>query len=58
MHQPLKLIALIGNVVFILWISFNAMDSGFKGTKYEIMSGIGLIILLALNSLLLFTKKH
>ena len=48
--------AVAGNIVFILWITFNAIDSGFRGTIYEIISGIGLIFLLTLNSVLI-TKK-
>jgi hypothetical protein len=57
MGKLLRLAALFGNLLFILWVSFNAIDSGFKGTTYEILSGAGLIVLLALNSILLFSKK-
>lgn len=48
--------AVTGNIVFILWIMFNAMDEGFKGTLPEKASMIGLIGLLALNSTLIANK--
>ncbi len=50
-----RYVAVVGNVIFILWITFNAIDSGFRGTIYEKISGIGLIFLLTLN-ILLITK--
>jgi hypothetical protein len=48
--------AIIGNVVFILWIVYNAIDSGFVGRPAEIASAIGLLALLALNAFLLGTR--
>jgi hypothetical protein len=48
----------IGNVVFVLWIIFNAIDSGFKGTGPEKLSLTGLILLLALNSYLILKKTN
>ncbi len=56
MEQMLRYAAITGNIMFILWVSFNAMDSGFKGTIYEKISGIGIILLLSLN-IFLITKK-
>jgi hypothetical protein len=53
----LRLAAVCGNVVFVLWIIYNAIDDGFQGTPYEIASGIGLILLLSLNSVLLFLNR-
>ncbi|MDR3575784.1 MAG: hypothetical protein P4L50_18135 [Anaerolineaceae bacterium] len=52
----LKFAAILGNILFILWISYNAIDEGFRGTIYQVISGIGIILLLALNSVLLFLK--
>jgi len=54
----LKFAAISGNVLFILWISYNAIDNGFKGTPAEIVSAIGLIGLLSLNSILLLKKTQ
>jgi len=45
--------AIFGNVVFILWVSYNAIDEGFRGTLPQVISGIGLILLLSLNIVLL-----
>ncbi len=56
MEPLLKYAAVAGNVVFMLWVTFNAIDSGFKGTIYEIVSGIGLVFLLALNLFLIIKK--
>ena len=52
----LKYAAISGNVIFILWILFNAMDEGFNGRLIEKLSAIGLIGLLMVNCFLLFNK--
>ena len=49
----LRYAALAGNILFVLWIAFNAMDEGFKGTLIQKLSGLVLICLLILNSILL-----
>ena len=46
-----------GNIVFILWILFNAMDEGFSGTIVEKFSAAGLICLLAVNCILLANRS-
>ena len=46
--------ALIGNIIFALWITYNGLKEGFSGTLYEKLSYVGLMLLLALNSFLLF----
>jgi len=51
--KSLRYVAILGNVVFVLWVLYNAMDEGFRGTIYEMLSGIGLILLLSLNIVLL-----
>ena len=63
MHPPsfstlLKYLAISGNVLFVLWVSYNGIAEGFKGTIYQIMSYIGLVILLALNTILLVRKDR
>jgi len=45
-----------GNILIVLWVTFNAIDSGFKGTLPEIVSYIFLMLLLGLNSYLLMKK--
>jgi hypothetical protein len=49
--------AIMGNLLFILWILYNGINEGFKGTVYEIISYIGLMLLLLLNSMLLYEFK-
>jgi hypothetical protein len=44
--------AIAGNILFVLWMTFNALKEGFSGTIYEKISYAGLICLLALNSYL------
>ncbi|WP_225730294.1 MULTISPECIES: hypothetical protein [unclassified Nocardia] len=49
----LKLLAIAGSALFILWILYNGMDSGWVGTTPEIVSYIAIIALLSLNIVLL-----
>ena len=53
----LRTIALIGNVLYILWITWNGIDEGFAGTIVQKVSYIGIIILLILNIALISRKK-
>lgn len=48
----LRYITLIGNGLFVLWILFNGMDSGWSATPVQLASYVGLVILLALNTYL------
>ncbi len=45
--------AIAGNILFILWVSFNAVKEGFSGTVYEKISYVALMGLLITNSLFL-----
>ena len=54
----LRKAALAGDMLFVLWILFNAMDSGFKGTRIEILASIILIFLLILNGYFLVKKVN
>ncbi len=59
--QPVSLLAyaaLAGNILFIVWITFNAIKERFQGTLPETVSAIGLIGLLVMNSFLLLRKKR
>jgi len=54
----LKLIALLGNILYILWIVYNAIDDGFnKAGMVQIISLGGLLVLLALNIIILKKQK-
>lgn len=55
--NTLRYAAVGGNILFILWVLFNAMDEGFQGTLPEKFSMVGLILLLTLNSLFLLNKN-
>ncbi len=52
----LKLLAILGNILFILWMTYNGIDEGFRGTIYQVMSYIGLTVLLILNSYLILRR--
>ena len=52
-----RLVATAGNALFIFWVLFNAMDSGFHGTGPEKASAVGLILLLSLNIVLINRRK-
>ncbi len=49
----LKSDVIAGNVLFILWMSFNAINEHFSGTIYEKISYITMMALLVTNSILL-----
>lgn len=48
--------AVLGNALFILWMLYNGIDEGFRATPYQLMSYIGLTVLLLLNSFLILRK--
>jgi len=50
----LRFIAILGNFLFILWITYNGIDEGFRGTPLQVVSYISLVALLLLNIILLF----
>jgi len=54
----LKYVAIAGNIIFILWIIYNGINEGFEGTTPEIISYLGLIGLLVVNSILLLFKSE
>jgi hypothetical protein len=51
----MRFAAISGNVLFILWVTYNGINEGFRGTLPEKISYIGLMSLLALNSYLIVT---
>ena len=52
----LRYAAVLGNLVFFLWILYNGIDEGFQGTRVELVSSITLMGLLCLNGVLLSLK--
>jgi hypothetical protein len=57
MKRWLRWIALAGNVLFILWVLYNGIDEGFRGSRPEIASMIALVALLALDSALIVSRR-
>jgi len=55
-YSFLRYLAITGNIILVLWILRNGINEGFKGTPLEIVSYIGLMILLILNSVLLYSR--
>jgi hypothetical protein len=53
-YKLFRNIALAGNILFVLWMLYNGINEGFRGTAYQIMSYIGLTLLLGLYSVLHF----
>jgi len=49
--------AVAGNILFILWVSFNAIDDGFRGTLPEKISYITLMGLFVTNAFLILRGK-
>ena len=54
MRQPLRYLAITGNILFVLWILYNGIDEGFQVTALpQMLLYIGMMILLSLNAALL-----
>ena len=51
----LRFIILFGNFIFILWIIRNGINEGFKATIVEKVSISGLLLLLLLNSIIIYS---
>lgn len=49
--------AVSGNFLFILWVSYNTIDYGFRGTLPEKVSYIVLMGLLATNIFLILNRR-
>ena len=52
----LKYLAIAGNVLFVLWITYNGIDEGFQGTLVQKASYIALMVLLVLDTVLILRK--
>jgi uncharacterized protein YaaW (UPF0174 family) len=51
-------LAVVGNALFVAWVAYNAIDSGFRGTLPEVVSAIALAVLLVLDSVLLLRRSR
>ena len=49
----LRYAAILGNGLYILWITYNGISEGFQGSPVQVVSYIGLVVLLILNIVLL-----
>ncbi len=52
----LRYAAIVGNVVFLLWILFNGINEGFKAPLAEKFYYVGVMGLLAINSFCLLSR--
>lgn len=57
LYDVFKILAMAGNMLFILWVTYNGIDEGFRGTIFQILLYIGLVGLLVLNTVLILRKK-
>ena len=57
-YDVLRYVAIAGNMLFVLWILYNGIGEGFRGTRLEVASYIGLVVLLVLNALLLIGRQR
>ena len=54
----LRYLALVGNIVFVLWIVYNGIDAGARTVgRVEAVSLTALTLLLVLNIILLWRQK-
>jgi len=54
----IRYVAIAGNTVFALWIVYNGINEGLKGTHLEVISYVGLVVLLLLNTVLLVGARR
>ncbi len=54
----LKWAAISGSALFVLWIVYNGIDSGFRPTPVELVSYLGLIAVLLLNIVVLSRSRQ
>ena len=53
-----RYVAVLGNVLYILWVTYNGINEGFRGSPVQVVSYIGLVTLLMLNIVLLALYKR
>jgi hypothetical protein len=57
-YKLIQHIAVAGNVIFFLWILYNGINEGFQGTRLEMVSYIGLMVLLILDAFLIYHRQR
>ena len=57
MRDTLRRLAVVGNIVFALWIFYNGINESFQATLIEKIAYIALMFLLAVNAFLLWRKS-
>jgi hypothetical protein len=57
-YRFLRYVVAAGNVVYILWILRNGINEGWRGSPVEVVSYIGLLLLLILNTLLVLRRER
>ena len=57
LYTLFKYLAIAGNVLFILWVTYNGIDEGFGGTLVQKVSYVGLMLLLVLDMVLILRKE-
>ena len=55
--QLVRYAVICGNVFIILWMLFNGIHEGFKASAVEKFIYLSMFVLLAINSMLLFSNK-
>lgn len=56
--EMLSLLAIAGNILFVLWILYNGINESFQGTIIEKVSYVTLMGLLAVNAFLLIRNSR
>lgn len=55
-YDLFKYLAVAGNALFVLWVTYNGIDEGFGGTLVQKVSYVGLMLLLVLDMVLILRK--
>ena len=55
--EPLSWVAITGNILFMLWMTYRRISESFKGSIYQQISYIGLMGLLAVTIVLLHNRR-
>jgi hypothetical protein len=58
LYTLFKYLAIAGNVLFILWVTYNGIDEGFSGTLVQKASYVSLMLLLTLDTVLILRKGN
>lgn len=57
-YNLVRYLAIAGNIMLFIWILYNGINESFQGTPLEIISYIGLMILLLVNAFLLYSRQR